>query len=358
MPKISLIIPAYNVDRWLSECLNSVLAQSLEDWEAIIIDDASTDESAKIAAQYAAKDNRFKLIRHAENKGLGGARNTGCKAANGDYLYFLDSDDLLPSSTLEDMHNLAISKNADVVIGDFYEFQDNKEEPKLNEKYPTSDGFKDVPKTFNWRDIKDNYALLMPSIYSTTCCGKLFNKKLWDSLGCHVPKDLRMAEDFIPVKKIFFSAERITTYDNAALLYRKRKGSATTKRSEKAFEIIRAYPHAVKMFQEIGLYEELYEYIDRFFIDAFLWHMQSLLSFSLWWKFYQETSKILVNMEYSNSYKNLARWKKGSVYGFITIIISFLPYAQGMRRLLNRIIGKSRRVLNTLKTKMRLGKSS
>ena len=95
----SIIIPVYNVEKYLRECLESVLCQTYEDWETICINDGSTDGSATILEEYAAKDSRFKVISQA-NGGLSVARNSGLEAASGDYVLFLDSDDYLEKDAL------------------------------------------------------------------------------------------------------------------------------------------------------------------------------------------------------------------------------------------------------------------
>ena len=96
----SLIIPVYNVEKYLGDCLDSVLAQSFQDWEAICVDDGSSDGSPAILAEYEAKDTRIKVIRQI-NSGTATARNTGLRVAEGDYIFFLDSDDWLETSALQ-----------------------------------------------------------------------------------------------------------------------------------------------------------------------------------------------------------------------------------------------------------------
>lgn len=98
--KFSVIIPVYNVEAYLIECLNSVLDQTFEDWEAICVNDGSTDNSAAILEEYSHKDGRFKMVSQP-NGGLSAARNTGLKAATGEYVLFLDSDDWLETKALE-----------------------------------------------------------------------------------------------------------------------------------------------------------------------------------------------------------------------------------------------------------------
>lgn len=102
--RFSIIIPVYNVELWLIECLDSVLHQSYSDWEAVCVDDGSTDRSGGVLEQYAAKDSRIRTI-HQPNGGLGAARNTGLDNSHGDYILFLDSDDWLDSDTLQTLQD-------------------------------------------------------------------------------------------------------------------------------------------------------------------------------------------------------------------------------------------------------------
>src|SRR3954469_20095634 len=97
VPRISVVVPMYNVESFLAPCLDSLLAQTLDDLEVLMVDDGSTDGSTAIAEDYARRDDRFRLIVQ-ENGGLSKARNTGIDAATGEFLAFLDSDDLLPEN--------------------------------------------------------------------------------------------------------------------------------------------------------------------------------------------------------------------------------------------------------------------
>ena len=119
MPEISVIIPVYNVEKYLKKCLDSLTAQTFTDWEAICIDDGSPDNCGIILDEYASKDTRFKVI-HQKNQGLSIARNNGLKKAKGNYIYFLDSDDSLHPQCLEIAHKYATENNADIVNFDFY----------------------------------------------------------------------------------------------------------------------------------------------------------------------------------------------------------------------------------------------
>lgn len=118
-PIISIIIPIYNVQDFLANSLLSVGSQSYRDFEVILVNDGATDLSATIAEDFVRKDSRFRLI-HQENKGLSGARNTGLREALGEYIFYLDSDDMLLENALELLINAAVKYQGDVVQGNFF----------------------------------------------------------------------------------------------------------------------------------------------------------------------------------------------------------------------------------------------
>ena len=117
--QVSVVVPVYNVERYLKECVDSVLNQTYSDFEIILVDDGSTDGSGKLCDDYLSVDNRIKVI-HRENGGLSAARNTGMDAATGDYIYFLDSDDYIESATFEHLVHTAKTDDADIVFFDGY----------------------------------------------------------------------------------------------------------------------------------------------------------------------------------------------------------------------------------------------
>jgi len=117
-PKITIIIPIYKVEKYLSRCLDSVLNQTFTDWNAILVDDGSPDNSGKIADEYAEHDKRF-IVVHKKNGGLSSARNAGLKCATGKYIMFLDSDDCIHPQTMEILYTLAERENVDIVSFDY-----------------------------------------------------------------------------------------------------------------------------------------------------------------------------------------------------------------------------------------------
>ena len=132
-PKVSVIIPVYNVEKYLSECIDSVLRQSLSDMEIICIDDGSTDGSAQILEEYRKKDRRIKVI-HQKNAGASAARNAGIANASGEYIYFLDSDDYIDPAALEFLSNEMDKDRLDVLFFDAEAFYESE---KLEEMFPS-----------------------------------------------------------------------------------------------------------------------------------------------------------------------------------------------------------------------------
>lgn len=133
--KVSIILPVYNVEKYLEECLNSAIGQTLEQIEIIAVDDGSTDNSSLILDKYAKKYNNIKVITQ-KNKGLSGARNTGLKHASGEYIYFLDSDDYIDINAMKNCYEIAKTNNLDIITFDAKTFIDGEYTGKpLNGNY-------------------------------------------------------------------------------------------------------------------------------------------------------------------------------------------------------------------------------
>lgn len=129
MPEFSIIVPVFNTEKYLRQCLDSVLAQTYLDYECIIVNDGSTDSSLQICEEYCANNPSFKLITQ-NNKGLSEARNTGIKQANGDYIVFLDSDDFISDMALQNLHDTITAGAKEVIISTTYAYYDTEEETK------------------------------------------------------------------------------------------------------------------------------------------------------------------------------------------------------------------------------------
>lgn len=136
--KVSVIIPIYNVEAYLPDCIDSVISQTLKELEIICVNDGSTDKSLEIIQEYVQKDNRVKLLDLKVNQGVAAARNAGIKIAEGEYIYFLDSDDTITKEAMENLYFKASQENLDVVCFEgstIFETEDLKRRFEWNKKW-------------------------------------------------------------------------------------------------------------------------------------------------------------------------------------------------------------------------------
>jgi glycosyltransferase involved in cell wall biosynthesis len=169
MSLISVIIPVYNMERYLSRCIDSIIAQTHRDYECILINDGSTDSSPRLCEEYERKDNRIRVI-HKENGGLSSARNTGIDNSRGNYIFFLDSDDFVPDYSLETLYsNIG---TADICAGNVYTFSGDYFSIKNSDKISIKNYTKQV--------ALKNILLIKPPY--TYAWGKLYKKELFNNL--------------------------------------------------------------------------------------------------------------------------------------------------------------------------------
>ncbi len=176
-PLISVIIPIYNVEKYLQRCLDSVLVQTLSNIEIICVNDGATDNSASILCEFAKKDSRIKII-NQENQGLSVARNNGFAVALGTYIYFLDSDDFIHPQLFEITYNLASKENADIVAFDFIKCRDFSKKYSYKKYDDISKiGCKITTQNFDFFKKKGSFKIV-PSVWS-----KLFKKSIIKDLS-------------------------------------------------------------------------------------------------------------------------------------------------------------------------------
>ena len=130
-PKVSVLVPIYNVERYLRQCINSLITQTLQDIEILLLDDGSTDDSARICAEYAESDARIRVI-HKANSGYGATMNLGLKIARGEYIGIVESDDWVESDMFESLYTLAKEHDVQVVKSNYYRFTKDTEQKYMN----------------------------------------------------------------------------------------------------------------------------------------------------------------------------------------------------------------------------------
>ena len=206
--KISVIIPVYNVEKYIHRCIESIIKQTMtEDVECIIVNDATPDKSIDIIKESLLHYNgkiSFSIINHEVNKGLASARETGMKHAKGDYVIHIDSDDYCENNMLEEMYNVATKKDADIVIADYWlQYKDHAIYIPQNIPSTKEDIFKanleDKIKGYNWN--------------------KLIKKELYTKNNIKYIKGINYGEDFLIALQLFYYAKRVFHISNAFLHY-------------------------------------------------------------------------------------------------------------------------------------------
>ena len=235
MNKVSVIVPVYNVEKYLRKCLNSLVAQSLKEMEIIIVNDGSTDDSQKIIddfqRQYPSKIKSF----IKENGGLSDARNFGLDQANGDYIGFVDSDDEVDERMFEEMYNLAIQHHAEMVICNLHKVD---ETGRVIEKLPQ---FPNMPECI---DVEENFSVF--SDLSYFACNKLFKRELFENkrfkIGMHF-EDIQLIPQLLLECKVIAKTQRYYYH------YLQRKDSISKTHDEKGLDILKAVKDVEEAFR-------------------------------------------------------------------------------------------------------------
>lgn len=236
---ISVVIPVYNVEKYLRECLDSVVNQTYKNLQIILVDDGSTDSSGKICDEYADKDSRITVI-HQENAGAGAAKNTGLELISGEYLSLIDSDDYIEKNMYEVMLNYLEEKNVDVVQCCFDEFYVNKKIKKNFCFYPE--------KSRVFSSYKYLYEMLSDWKYAVFW-NKLFKTSLLKDI--RFPEGRKIDDEFFTYKLIC-NAKKIANINDCFYHYRMRSNSVMNKNQSK-----------ILLLDRIDAFKERYEYVSQ-----------------------------------------------------------------------------------------------
>lgn len=205
MQLISIIVPIYNTEKYLSKCLNSIIAQTYTNWEAILIDDGSPDNCGMICDEYALKDNRFKVI-HQSNGGVSVARQTGLDNATGDYIIHCDPDDWIEPTMLDEMLDHAISNNADMIICDFITHKKNK----------TQHVSQEIKKPATAKEVQSK--IINQQLHGS-CWNKLIKRDCCIDIK-FTPKDISLAEDELFIVRVLNKDIKVSYINKAYYHYR------------------------------------------------------------------------------------------------------------------------------------------
>lgn len=215
-PLVSIIIPVYNVEEYLEQCVDSVIGQTYHNLEIILVDDGSTDSSGAICNRYAGSDSRIHVI-HKRNGGLSEARNAAIDVMKGEYVYYLDSDDYICDDLVETYLRWIEQFDADAVFGTFYEF------------WGDVSGWSEALKTQHAPVCYDRltalHKMLMDDELYHGASGPLFKSRLYEDIRFPVGE---LYEDFSTTYYVIEKCERVVSCDDKRNFYRRRPDSITT----------------------------------------------------------------------------------------------------------------------------------
>ncbi len=315
-PKISIIIPIYNVEKYINKCLDSLINQTLEELEFICINDGSTDNSINILNNYINNDSRFIIINQS-NQGQGIARNNGIKIAKGEYIAFVDPDDWLENSTFEKAYNLAIENNANVVQFNYLEYND-------------------ISKTFKKIDfserLKKQYKLdiLKSNIYSKDD----FKEGLFYNLDLHVwnriyKRDFiisnqiefahtRNGEDHLFVNGVLLLSDNIHFLNEYLYIYRTREGSIVNTKTFMngvyAFEDINCFK---KFLESKNLFQKYEKDFYDYSMTILFWHYHQLPAEYI--SEYEKQCEKFLSNEYYKKFKKLFNKKNKFIHKIFSL---------------------------------------
>ena len=268
-PKISVIVPVYNTEKYLHRCIDSVLAQTYKDFELLLIDDGSKDSSGAICDEYAAQDTRVGVF-HKENGGVSSARNAGLAIASGDWIMHLDGDDWIAPDIQERLIRKGEDTGADIVMGDFLF------------AYSDRDILYSLP---DWDNNKT--ASLNRYITSVWTCvwGGIHKRSLYEVYQLKSPQGVTYCEDFHLMARLCYHAKKVVNIHQPFYHYRQQEGSVMhnlNKRTERDEQWV--YQDIIRFFKEKGVYDD--------YRKSMCWSMlkatQELVLDKSTWKTFQE----------------------------------------------------------------------
>jgi len=259
--KISIIIPVYNAELYLPQCLDSVTRQTFTDFECICINDGSTDSSLNILKNHSETDKRFKIISQ-QNSGVSQARNTGIKTACGNYIVFADPDDWLSENYLEVLYDTIEKYGCDVIASENFFY-----DAKTKKIY-----IKRLPEKFYGKKLKstDSKKKLIPVLHICPCWGKIYNAGFLKANEIYFQKC--PMEDIIFTYDILTSDCSIMFIKDTLYFYRKNiEGSATYNFPKRIYDTVECFIFLKKRLNEKNLYND--------FKNAFLAHAAKCFAF-------------------------------------------------------------------------------
>lgn len=326
MIKVSIIIPIYNGEDYIESCIESIRKQRLEEFEVILINDGSTDNTGNICDVLSKHDTRIKVY-HQINKGVSEARNLGLKKANGEYITFIDVDDEISNNYLEILYNLAIKKNKKLVMCSIVSMKENKEiisKKSLN--------------TGNYNYINTMVELLKFKNLNSGPCGKLIHNSIFN-YGLKFPK-MKVYEDLIFSFELVNIEREIYFTDKAEYYYIHRIGVGAMDNfiKEPTIDVIVAIRRIIEYLKD----NQLIEILDNSFyslISQIIMYIGDINKLDMGWKKKQSRLYIYETQKLLSENRNLI-FKEKIMNKKEKIIILIFSYSKFLYKLIIQIIKK------------------
>lgn len=260
-PKISIIIPVYNGEKYLAKCIESALEQTYRNIELILIDDGSTDQSYSICEHYRQIDHRVRLL-HKDNGGIGSSRNAGLAMASGEYVTFMDNDDWLPGDAIEKLYNLAQEHNADIAIGNFSLFSEKKQ--KVYVKFSEADYYVKEFTPEEWMKYQYESRYDFSQVF-TVPWGKIYKRDLLANITYPVHTKV---EDDLTTWKIYLLANKIVYAHDTVYVERYFQDNVSSLTDQTALFPVEAPAERIALLTALGMdvSEEINAYLIRLYI--------------------------------------------------------------------------------------------
>lgn len=280
-PKVSVLVPCYNVEKYLRQCMDSIISQTLKDIEIICINDGSTDSTLAILQDYAQKDSRVKII-DKPNSGYGASMNLGLKAASGEYIGIVESDDWVEPEMFTDLYALAVQNGVDVIKGNYYRYWSKPDEKN---ELVTSMPEKDLNKVICPIVARDIF-LSAPAIWSAIYRRKFIEKNGIGFLETPGASYQDTSFNF----KVWATAKKVYLTDKAYLHYRQDNENSSIHSPKKIYCVCDEYGEIEKFSKERNLFEKLKYLICRLKFSTYFWNFERLC-FPLNWQFLKSFSQ-------------------------------------------------------------------
>lgn len=257
---ISVIVPVYNVEKYLKKCIDSIICQTYENIEIILIDDGSTDSSSKICDKYLLKDSRIKVI-HQKNQGIAIVRNKGLAQSNGKYIFWVDSDDYISNECIEYLYNLLKKENADMSICNYLQGSSRLYDFNSNEDYYNE--IMNSKKALEYIYESDHYAFIMAASWA-----KLIKKELYDNLK--YPEN-KLFEDIYMSHHLINNCNKIAYTNKVMYYYFQWNDSILGKKLHRGkLDYLYAFEERIHFFEELQ-YLDLKEKARLQYLHALMW---------------------------------------------------------------------------------------